>query len=1566
MYSSRFRFACHALGVLAAGGYLAACGDTSASGNGIVVADAESDVVTLPDADTGDVATDTVSPADIAADASSDTATDAALDTQADAITGADTDTAPDAATDAVVEDTTPADTGFDADVAAEDAATDVSVADVDDATPPPDVAPDVPDTTDVPVVPTCKSVSDCGGDTPYCNAAGTCVGCLYNAQCPGDGAFCANGACTTPVTCISDKDCTPIGAVCDPGKGVCRECLTELDCKGGQKCQAFQCVTVTPCKSSKDCPGALVCSAGACVECAADTDCDDSQFCSQKICTKDVCKPGAHCELNAVATCKANGGGWDYTDCGLTAICLSAACAPVVCAPDSVGCQDGGLATCNNTGTQLTVAACPAKQTCVGNACTAVICTAKTTACDENGGLLTCSDDGTQWVYSSCGTGYACSLGTCTQQICAPGSKTCSGQKLLACTALGLAWSITATCSDTGQYCVTDKCVDPLCTPGSVKCDGNQLTTCNADAMSWTPTPCDDGNACTSDTCDAGLAKCAFASLNCDDGNSCTLDSCSGGCQHAGVTGPTCDDGNSCSTGETCNAGKCVAPVASANVTTVAGSGSIGGTNGAGSSASFNRPYGLARLNDGSFAVSDYDANRIRQVQTDGTVSTIAGTGTAGSTDGVAASATFSSPTSMAMDAAGTLFVADFGNDRIRTVSGGVVGTFAGSSVGWKDGVGTAAQFHSVQDIKFDANGVLWAADRLNHRIRRITADGAVSTAAGTGVAGYVDGPIATAQLNEPCRIAPASDGSVYFADCGNYRVRKLSADGQTISTIAGAGNGYVDGNATSAKFAWIGGLAWLGNTLIVSDNGNNRIRAVAADGTVSTLAGSGSASYVDGAPTSASFSAPWNVGGDWTGALWIADGTNERIRKLSFSNLTCNDGNPCTTDSCAGKACVFTPIGAGAACNDGTACTSNDACSAQGKCTGTATTCNDGNPCTSDFCNPLTGACVFTSTDGPCVDNDICTNGEHCSGGACLANVNTLSTVAGTSTAGYVDGAAKDARFNAPFGLAVTKDGGSYVSDANNDRIRFVAADGTTSTVAGSGTAGYLDGAASTAQFNNPTRLAIGAQGVLYIADSVNNRIRKLSGTTVSTVAGSGTTGFLDGAPTSAQFNNPFGLVYNSGVLYVADSGNHRIRTIAPDGTVGTLAGSSTVGNTDGTLGNATFSSPRGLCQASDGTLYVVDTYNNNIRRIVNGKVDTLAGGGPGADDGIGLAAGFNQPRDCTVDPAGNIYVTDTYDNRLRKVTPNGVVTTLAGTTIGNGSMYTSTDGPALTSVLGYPAVPAWAPGGVIWIADNNSIRKFIPANVDCSDGLPCTTDVCNGVTGACSSSPTPNGGACDDGKFCTVGETCQSNTCGNSTPNTCDDAQSCTTDSCDPILGCSHTWQFTLPGCCLPTLWQTGFEGDKGAGVKTTADANSYTTWGIGASSTTHGGTSALSATYLYGTSKATATLPAITLPAGTTTLSFWLYFDAVPSTCGTGLTYPCGTSSFQVLINGFGIYTQTAATSGWTQVTLNSSLIGGQTPVVTFVYTSANSGWGSTFTSTGTGVFVDDITVTSTCQ
>jgi sugar lactone lactonase YvrE len=278
------------------------------------------------------------------------------------------------------------------------------------------------------------------------------------------------------------------------------------------------------------------------------------------------------------------------------------------------------------------------------------------------------------------------------------------------------------------------------------------------------------------------------------------------------------------------------------------------------------------------------------------------------------------------------------------------------------------------------------------------------------------------------------------------------------------------------------------------------------------------------------------------------------------------------------------------------------------------------------------------------------------------------TVSTLAGTGTAGFANGDGNAAQFYTPGGVASDEQGNIYVADYGNSRIRKISPGGVVSTLAGSGTAGFANGDGNAAQFNHPYGIALDTKGNIYVADINNNRIRKITPAgSVSTLAGSGTLGFADGNGAAAQFNQPLGVATDAqGNVYVADNYNHRIRKISPAGVVSTLAGGSIAGFADGNGSIAQFYYPTGVASDAQGSIYVADGGNNSIRKISpGGVVSTLAGSGTqGFANGNGNAAQFYFPIGMASDAQGNIYVADTYNNRIRKITPAGAVSTLAGT--------------------------------------------------------------------------------------------------------------------------------------------------------------------------------------------------------------------------------------------------------------------------------------------------------------
>ncbi|CAN1544661.1 Secretion system C-terminal sorting domain [Flavobacteriaceae bacterium] len=320
-------------------------------------------------------------------------------------------------------------------------------------------------------------------------------------------------------------------------------------------------------------------------------------------------------------------------------------------------------------------------------------------------------------------------------------------------------------------------------------------------------------------------------------------------------------------------------------------------------------------------------------------------------------------------------------------------------------------------------------------------------------------------------------------------------------------------------------------------------------------------------------------------------------------------------------------------------------------------------------------------------------------------------VSTVAG-STEGYADGNSTVAQFKFPYGVCSDAFGNKFVVDRDNQRIRKISPTGIVSTIAGSGVSGYVDGIGTSAQFNFPSGIAVDGAGNVYIADSANNRIRKISTSgSVTTIAGS-TSGFADGIGITAKFNNPTGIsIDNTGNILVVDNQNNRIRKISTTGLVSTLAGS-TPGYNDGIGSAAQFYYPVGICTDTSGNSYIADSSSHRIRKITpSGIVTTIAGNSVlgntgGYADGIGTSAFFSYPYGIAVDTSGNLYVADSGNSRVRKITPTGVVTTIVGIL---------TDGTGNIATFYSPQGICTDSSNNILVADtyNHKIRKIVICN-------------------------------------------------------------------------------------------------------------------------------------------------------------------------------------------------------------------------------------------------------------
>ena len=257
-----------------------------------------------------------------------------------------------------------------------------------------------------------------------------------------------------------------------------------------------------------------------------------------------------------------------------------------------------------------------------------------------------------------------------------------------------------------------------------------------------------------------------------------------------------------------------------------------------------FSSPTGVAFAADGALIITDRYNHHVRKITRDGRVSTLAGSGTEGFKDGVAGEAQFCEPSGVAVAGDGSVVVVDTGNARIRRISPeGLVSTLAGSGEeGFKDGPAAEAQFNYPGGVAFDGEENLLVIDPANARIRKVSPDGQVSTLAGCGLAGFNDGPAAEAEFKFPQSIAVDGDGCLVIVDLGNHRIRKISPDGR-VRTLAGTGEeGFADGAVAEAKFAYPQDVAVASDgSLFVADLGNQRIRKISLDGKVSTYAGEG-----------------------------------------------------------------------------------------------------------------------------------------------------------------------------------------------------------------------------------------------------------------------------------------------------------------------------------------------------------------------------------------------------------------------------------------------------------------------------------------------------------------------------------------------------------------------------------------------------------------------------------------------------------------------------------------------------------------------------------------------------
>ena len=788
--------------------------------------------------------------------------------------------------------------------------------------------------------------------------------------------------------------------------------------------------------------------------------------------------------------------------------------------------------------------------------------------------------------------------------------------------------------------------CGDSVCPPGNVCTSGGCATPADVAACGGLA----DGDGCRASnggagTCQGGACQtglCGNGAVDvgevCDDGNLTSGDGCREDCAKEEICGDgevdaqeACDDGNA-NAADACDLCELTQWTATLGV----------GMPIAATTIALANPNGLATDSRGRLYIADTDNHRVRRIEIDGSITTIAGTGTGGPATGdggPATSAQLNAPGGVAVDGVGNVFVADTNNHRLRRIAiDGTIETIAGTGIaGFNSGVpARLSQLSKPNGVTVDGLGRIYVADTDNHIIRRIDGD-TITTVAGTPeTPGDVGDTMAatSAQLQAPYGVAVDASGRVVISDSLNNRIRRVELD-DTIVTIAGTGNVGYNGDgisATTAELALPLGVAVDPQGRVVfSDALNRRIRRIALDNTITTVAGTGTEGFAgDGAQaTSAQLALPIGLAVDPTGRIAVADAPNQRIRRIAM------DG----TISTAGGTGTF---GFG-----------GDASEATGAL----------------LLDPFSTA---VDSMGRIYVSDTF---HHCVRRVELDG--TFSTIAGTGLGGYSgdNGLATRAQLNLPNGIRIDGQGRLVIADTFNHRIRRVDTNGIITTIAGTGVSGSsIDGLpAIQTKLANPNDIEIDSSGRVLIADTYNSAIRRIKlDNTIETVVGTGSAGY-DGENLTATASR-LAFPYNVGLdgmgrILLADTANQRIRRVELDNTLVTIAGNGINGKgADGLAPTATaLDSPHTVHVDSTGRVLFMDTQNHVIRRIEsNNTLSVLAGvigtnGGRG-DGGVATGAMINNSQGFTIDSQDRIYISDTNNERVRRIA-NGVITTVAG---------------------------------------------------------------------------------------------------------------------------------------------------------------------------------------------------------------------------------------------------------------------------------------------------------------
>ena len=820
------------------------------------------------------------------------------------------------------------------------------------------------------------------------------------------------------------------------------------------------------------------------------------------------------------------------------------------------------------------------------------------------------------------------------------------------------------------------------------------------------------------------------------------------------------------------------------------------GGDGGPATSAQLNQPSGVAEDSAGNVFIADANNNVIRKVDTSGIITTYAGNGSSGfaGDGGAATSAQLSYPEWLSFDAAGDLLIADTNNNRIRAVTtSGTITTVAGNGTAGYTGDGgaaTSAELNGPQTVRGLPAGGFLLGDSSNNVVRKVDASGNITTIAGNGTGGYSgDGGAATsAQLNSPEDAVYDATGNLFIADCSNQRIRKVDPTGN-ISTFAGTGTAGFSGDggpAASAQFDCPNALVSAGGALFVGDYGNGAIRKIDVGGTITTIAGQGHGGINN------SFTRVGQAWIDTSGKLFFTDWWEDHVYVQSIADLlsvtaaapaavasgqtfpyTLTVSNPGGAGTATGVT-LSDPLPAGVTFVNVTA--SAGTCSQSGGTVSCALgTLNPGDVVTVTITVTAPSATVQLSNTATVTANESDpAPADNTATAVTGVNAADLSVSATASPSGYV-GAGTPLTYTLTVQnagpnvtatgvtLTDTLPGGATFQTATASQGSCTQSGGTVTCALGSLAVGATAtatiavaapsaGPTATDQatvsavnpdwnpsnnmatvqtsvvgpgtlvlvnrpYGGPQGIAEDGAGNVYVAYQYSDVVDKTdpSGNT-TTYAGTGGRGSSgDGGPaTVAQLNQPMWLSFDAaGDLLIADMGNNEIRSVSPSGIITTVAGNGSAGYSGdgGAATSAQINQPQSVTGLAGGGFLLSDTNNNVVRKVdPSGKITTVAGNGIAGysgDGGPATAAQLNEPIQPIMDSAGNLIISDCSNNVVRKVDPTGKISTIAGT---GTSGFAGDGGPAIGAQFNCPdGLSLWA--GSLYVADygNGAIRRI-----------------------------------------------------------------------------------------------------------------------------------------------------------------------------------------------------------------------------------------------------------------